>query len=650
MEPTPARSSSLSSPVANIPEWARNGGIAYCRWDGGPMEVAKALESGWDYITNPQAVTAMHDWFGDRGFELIRQAGFNWIWVTWSPGYSRQSERWQQDILRPFIARCQQHGVHVTTYMSMCNIFVEDVRRHQPELLDCLQRDVDGGLIPYGAARYAGEPGRLLCCLNHPEWRGELKRRLTIAIENGAEAAFYDNLTPWCQCPRCNERFRQYSRAALGVAMDIPPQKAALSPTFMESSATISNAVEVVPWQLLHAYYAELIDEVVAELTAHAETLDPQFMVYANWHVYFHSFGSPATKALTTEDGQLCCRLSPDAKMHSGVGFAVDGYISNAGLLLRMLASADGVRPLRMQSHISPAMSMESRHFQMYAGRQWQRLIAECWCFRASQEVFVEGNFQTALYAGEPHAEQAWDAIAQFNRFHAEHRDTWITADRSLACFAVLVLDRYPKQGADWQRVEWLTRLALQGLQFDVVLNHQLSRQRLSRYPILWIDACECLSDRELCELEGYLRDGGKICVSGPFAEKQAIGRARDCDALNAWLERLKSAGEFVTGKRQGMVPAEILEAQARFSVRVAADTTPVLWKCWADSAGRLVVMIFNPDDALPLRNVTVSVEGARAYRWFSPKDGGQSNTFTEGSYLQVDAMETFGYVLATSE
>ncbi len=102
------------------------------------MEVAKAGLSGWDMLTSPVAVRAMYEVYGDRGFELVKQAGFNWIWVTWSCGFSHKSEELQHEVLRPFIKKCKQAGIKLTAYLSMCNVFVHDIKQHQPELLGCL--------------------------------------------------------------------------------------------------------------------------------------------------------------------------------------------------------------------------------------------------------------------------------------------------------------------------------------------------------------------------------------------------------------------------------------------------------------------------------------------------------------------------------
>jgi hypothetical protein len=655
----------VASPIC-LPPWAKNGGIAYCRWDGGPMEVAKAGLSGWDFLTDPDAVCAMTEWYGERGFQLIREAGFNWIWVTWSTGFSEASEQQQQDILRPFIRRCQEHGIHVTAYLSLCNLFVADIRRRQPDLLDCAQRDAAGSFIPYAAAKFVGQPERIMACLNHPRWRDHLRHRLQRAIDAGADAAFYDNLGPWCQCPRCQEQFRRYCQRQAGLDLDLPQLKTAASPNFEEVAASTAGSVSPIHWQLAQAYYAALLDEVAVELTRFAETIRPEFMVYLNWHVFHHTFGGAGLKALSTEDGQRPCHVGANHAFPTEPGFACNGYVSNSGLLRRMLATADGVRPLRVQSHQTTCLPcMEARDFEPYGERDWQRLLAECWCFRAAQEVFLEGNFQTRLFRGDPDAQRAWRAIAEYNRFQQTHRDRWVAHRHPAVAFAILLNDNYPPLDRDYQRVKLLTALALAGYQFDVVLDHQLAPDRLRKYPVLWCPSTECLADSGLAAIESYLGAGGRVVTSGPFAEWSALGRRRPGPQREAWLNRLRAAGgpRFVSDTtavdRQiaqpsagaGLVPALVQQAQERFPVRVAAEPMPILWTCWSLPDGRRLVFVLNPDSRGPRRDLRIRVSTPSALEWHTPEasDAGFSVApDSGGSVCCVPLLTVFGFCVLT--
>src|SRR5713101_4344425 len=73
----------------------------------------------------------------DRDFEkmlgLLKQAEFNWIWVTWSSGWSFKDEDENRENLKKAIARCHENGIHVSAYLSASNMFRKSAYRDDPE-------------------------------------------------------------------------------------------------------------------------------------------------------------------------------------------------------------------------------------------------------------------------------------------------------------------------------------------------------------------------------------------------------------------------------------------------------------------------------------------------------------------------------------
>ena len=51
--------------------------------------------------------------------------------------------------------------------------------------------------------------------------------------------------------------------------------------------------------------------------------------------------------------------------------------------------------------------------------------IAEAYAFGAATSRNIEGRFHSALINGEPEAQEAWTAIAQYNHFLVEHRELY---------------------------------------------------------------------------------------------------------------------------------------------------------------------------------------------------------------------------------
>lgn len=651
---------STPTQVAGLPYWAKNGGIAYCRWDGGPLEVAKAHLSFWDYFTSPGAVTGMMGTYTDDGLELLKKAHFNWVWLTWSAGFSYQQEEVQQAILRPFVKKCAEAGIRCTAYLSMCNVFVQDVEANQPELLESLQRNAQGGVIPYAAARYLDKPLRLMGCLNHPKWKEHLRNRLKSAIDAGFAGAFYDNLSTACHCPRCQADFEDFARAQTGRAMKMPVATVKLSERFEETAPDVDGSAQLEQQQLLQAYWSHLLWRTAVEMNEYAESIRPDFMVYCNWHVYHHTFGPAQLKALSTEDGQKTSYVGPGYQFPTSPGFEVGGYVSNAGLLKRLWAVGEGWRPVRVQNHQPLGPAMEASDFVPYSGSEWQRMIAECWAFRAAQEVFVEGNFMTELFGGVPRAKEAWENIGQYNAFQREHADLWISAKTSEAAFAVWGRDNHPETDGDWQRIKLTTALALAGLQFDVVLNRLANVEMLSRYPLLWVPGVEVMEDSELEILEAYLKQGGRLLTTGTFADWQQIGRRRDEAAKQKWIDRLAAAGgqrwmahpdwndrDICRGTTE--VPDAIMRLKNEFFIEVDSRDGPVVWAAWRCADGRRVIFLLNPDQRAARRDVRIKFKkSAGESIWRSPDRGANKAAIRHDKDVMeclVNRLDIFGFL-----
>ena len=88
-----AGNETLSRQAGGRAAWAEQGNFRFIRLDGGQIESWKAERTWWGNNLAPKTTS---DHIYDRDFEqmlgLLKQADFNWIWVTWSSGWSFKDE------------------------------------------------------------------------------------------------------------------------------------------------------------------------------------------------------------------------------------------------------------------------------------------------------------------------------------------------------------------------------------------------------------------------------------------------------------------------------------------------------------------------------------------------------------------------------
>ena len=128
--------------------------------------------------------------YADRMADLLGQANLNWVWITWSVGYSWQDEAVQREQCRLLTAKLHQKGIHVAAYLCAVSMFWESMFRDEPRSTRWITFDPQG--VPY---RYSSgkDPLRFIANVDNPEWVEYEKRRVGAAIDAGVDAFFFDN-------------------------------------------------------------------------------------------------------------------------------------------------------------------------------------------------------------------------------------------------------------------------------------------------------------------------------------------------------------------------------------------------------------------------------------------------------------------------
>jgi hypothetical protein len=175
---------------ATVPSWFEMGKYRSARWDGGPIEAEKGVLSGWQNYTpdDPrQVLEATRDWYNPKTIGFLKTAHINWAWVTWSNGFSPETEKKQWALVRDYIALCHKSGIRVTAYMSIGNMFWKDMFEHLPASIAWVDR------LPDGSPRFYSRPNRYMADITNPQWLELERKRAEAAVRAGADALWIDN-------------------------------------------------------------------------------------------------------------------------------------------------------------------------------------------------------------------------------------------------------------------------------------------------------------------------------------------------------------------------------------------------------------------------------------------------------------------------
>lgn len=176
-----------------IPAWAQQGKFRFTRLDGGPIEIKKTSRSAWGmHFTDAQkeVLGNLYTRYADRVVDLLEQAHINYVWLTFSVGYSWEDEAEQRDQCRRLVARLHQRGIRAAAYTCSVSVFWESLFRDEPRAVRWITFDPHG--VPY---RYSGgrDPLRFIADVSNPEWVELQKRRVGAAIDAGFDSLFFDN-------------------------------------------------------------------------------------------------------------------------------------------------------------------------------------------------------------------------------------------------------------------------------------------------------------------------------------------------------------------------------------------------------------------------------------------------------------------------
>ena len=348
----------------DIPSWAEQGNFRFIRLDGGQIESWKAERTWWGKKFSPEekdVLAHIYDRHFDKMLGLLKQAEFNWIWVTWSSGWSLKDENDNRENLKRIIARCHENGIHVSAYITASNMFRSSAYRDDQETRKY-------SLWMHGMPMFYAGPNRThlqiswdrrLADTRKPGWRAYVLNKAEMAVDAGVDAIMFDNMIGY------NDGL------------------------------------------------AQLLDDAqrMAERKA-LETGRPKVMVEANIHIAPDRFAlNDSNEVIWEEDG----------KDTPGVWHG-KWQVDNARNIKFLNGEKQLWQPLKYENdiyHCGP------RERCIPTPTEQKLSIAEAYAFGAATSRNIEGRFLDALIRDEPEAREAWAAIAQYNRFVREHSELY---------------------------------------------------------------------------------------------------------------------------------------------------------------------------------------------------------------------------------
>jgi len=535
-----------------VSDWAKPGRIRFARWDGGKLNTAKGILSGWPHFSppDPNFIESMMNWYQPETIRLLREAGINLIWVTFSCGFSIETEKPQQEQLRAYIDACHRQGIHVMDYESIANMFWEDMYEQVPESRNWHEIGRDGKPVPYSAADYtkAGRITRYMADLSKPEWRAYLRRRIDLAIDSGADGVIYDN-----------------------------------------------NA-------------SDYLFDTYREIYQYGSSRKKDFLLMGNFHNNTYVFNR-LTNCITTEDGS-------EPGIYSGPHVNPSNVMGNRDLLLPVetgllvnnigmfrihRALTDGWKPVMVEDG---KREVGERSTTPMSAARHKLALAEAMTYGIAMELSLEDTFQHRLKTGDPETRRIWEAIGQYNRFFADNEELY-TNTKSLAPLAIVLDDRSANVGL-------LNGLSARNVLYDVVYEHDLTPEKLAPYSAIALLTADIVRGTALAAIESFVARGGKVFAAGSSASLDERGGRRakrasfGCKAVQSecvYYDKLPPIDELAAALSGSGNPRAVQVAAPKGVVYNALSQSA------AHGKSRTLVHLLNYT-AQPVHNVGITVKG----------------------------------------
>jgi hypothetical protein len=454
--------------------------------------------------------------------ELIRQlqgAGVEVFHTHLYKGFGMEAEHEEMEETRKAVAVAHRLGMRADTYIQWSSLMYETFFAEEPKAVDWIQSDAAGLpiMLPYGFQ----QSFRYRPCFNNQDYLDYLKKVIRYAIiEVKTDFIHFDNFDlnaepDSCHCSACTEGFRRRLKKKYTAE------------------------------QLRQRFGFERVDFVNPPRWNRNNTPDKLQIVFDPAFQEWIDFRCQTMADALEQMHDYALSLNPEIALE----------INPGGITGRNCAWESGTDHSRLLKFTKAFWSEEEGPVGYHPDGQFVSKIRSYKLARAYSNVLLAYIQDDALAFSEALAFNQTPGVvgvypfsavtAEHIDFYRQNRDMY---DESKDMSNVGVLRSYASLTYNNAAVQLSTELVEQtliegGVPFDLVFDEML--QDLTKYKVLILANCECLSDTQISLLRDYVERGGALVVIGQTGLYDEWRRVRSTPGLDGMVDQQEMALEY---------------------------------------------------------------------------------------------------------
>jgi hypothetical protein len=455
--------------------------------------------------------------------------GLGYLTTFDTPKFEKYPPLGDFDLIREYLPHARKYGIHVLAYLNM-HWFAYDFADAHPGWEQLM---ADG--TAYGRANPLYGGGTTFCV--NGGWRDWARDMAGEAMKTGIDGVFLDGPVVFpgcCYCPACREKFQERFGAEIPPAEDWSDER----------------------WKDFVEFREDSMAEFLAYCRSAVKSVNPDGVIFLNagsWHAGAWRVARDIEKV-----GDFQEFNGAEAFFHPGPRQHILHFWATAAKHL-----VAGGKPAVVFSH----HALGSWHYIPLPPIETQLAIA--------QTVACGANpwFAVFDYALDHSRDLALQPVKEIQGFLEENEEYYTETEscaevallfsRQTATYYVSALeDIYGEAGTgaerdliadvgtgerivDWRKrkqlcddicghsyLGYFTALTREHIQFDVILDKDLTPEFLSRYKVLILPNSACLSDSQAAAVREYVESGGGLIAEFETGEYDERGRRRASNPL----------------------------------------------------------------------------------------------------------------------